>query len=188
MMVSIIQLFMRIMFLTYLMFSKNQNDEANRGFTSKIGANVGAGSKSLCSIPCLWSRDIIIHLWFFIFNFYEAIWMYFYLKDSQPWHYAIKWYNCNHFLMKWEAHKGKIICNRSSLLSKTHGKVVSFLIVCFICQTQFQPLWFAIKKISISLMDKAFDFHQGIFMGSSLKLLASNLTTRCASVNNILDT
>ena len=41
------------------------------------------------------------------------------------------------------------------LMLKYQGKIVSVLVVCSICWIKFQPLWFAIKKGSISLMDKA---------------------------------
>ena len=83
--------------------------------------------------------------------------MYLYLMGSQPWHVSIKWFTCIHMMMRGEALRGKSTCNFFSLLIQTQGKVVAFLVVRSICWIKFQPLWFAIKKVSTSLMDKALD-------------------------------
>ena len=139
------------------------------------------------SIPFTWSMDIIIDSWFHKFILYDMKWMFIYLMGSQPWHVAIKWYTCNHMRVRGDA-QSECKCNKSSFLIIKYGIVVFLLVVCSICWIKFQPLWFAIKKISISLMDKVFDLDQGILWNSSLKLLASNLTTECASVKGILGT
>ena len=136
-MVSIIQWFKIIIFLTCLMFFEMLNNETVRRYSRRNVADDGDTSRFLCLTPFSWSRDILIHLWFFIFSFYEVIWMYFYLKGTQPWHYSIKWFTCNHYLMRGEAHEGKIICNNSSLLFTNQGKVISLLVVCSICWIKF---------------------------------------------------
>ena len=79
------------------------------------------------------------------------------MRGSQPWNIAIKWYNCNHMMMRGKALKGKSIFNFFCLLNNYQGMVVFFSFVCSICWIKFQPLWFAIKNIYTSLMDKVLD-------------------------------
>ena len=62
-----------------------------------------------------------------------------------------------HIMMRGEALKEKCTCVFFCLLNNNQGKVVVFLVVCSIRWIKFQPLWFAIKNIPTSLMDKALD-------------------------------
>ena len=101
---------------------------------------------------CLWTRDILIHLWFFIFSFYEAIWMHFYLKGSQPWLYARKWFTCNSLQLcvrypKWDSTLNVCL---------GYGQCLVALYGVF-CESwiKFQALYFALYLvISIKTIDQ----------------------------------
>ena len=100
------------------------------------------------STLCLWSMSKLIYSWFFKFILYEFKWMYLYLKGSQPWHVARKWYTCKSFVyFGWRS--TKVVCHYHYFWDYGRCLLVLYSVSCIRWIVMVRPLCFALYTTNI---------------------------------------